>query len=74
MGSFSEGVHKWMRELNVDVGFETKKMKMERTRMLSLEGYHRRLVVSINGGSTINVSPLVYSEPFVGLILYFGKG
>ena len=53
----AEGVHKWMRELNVDVGFETKKMKMERTRMLSLEGYHRRLVVSINGGSTINVSP-----------------
>jgi len=35
----AEGVRKWMRELNVDVGFETKKMKMERTRMLSLEGY-----------------------------------
>ena len=35
------GVRKWMREfreLNVDVGFETKKMKMERTRMLSSEG------------------------------------
>ena len=41
------GVRKWMREfreLNVDVGFETKKMKMERTRMLtfllSSEGYN----------------------------------
>jgi hypothetical protein len=34
----AEGVHKWMRELNVVV-FEAKKMKMERTRMLSLEGY-----------------------------------
>jgi len=36
------GVRKWMREfreLNVDVGFETKNMKMERTRMLSSEGY-----------------------------------
>ena len=36
------GVRKWMREfrdLNVHVGFETKKMKMERTRMLSSEGY-----------------------------------
>jgi hypothetical protein len=57
------GVHKWMRELNVDVGFEAKKMKMERTRMLSLEGYHRRLVVSINGGSTISVSPRKIVEP-----------
>ena len=28
--SEAEGVRKWMRELNV-VGFETKKMKMERT-------------------------------------------
>jgi hypothetical protein len=28
-----------MRELNVDVGFETKKMKVERTQMLSSEGY-----------------------------------
>jgi hypothetical protein len=34
----TEGVHKWMRELNVDIGFETKKMKMERTQMLSSEG------------------------------------
>ena len=33
------GVRKWMRELNVDIGFETKKMRMERTRMLSSEGY-----------------------------------
>ena len=31
---------KWMRELNVDIGFKTKKMKMERTRMLSSEGYN----------------------------------
>ena len=36
------GVRKWMRELNVDVGFETKKMKMERTRMLSSEVYNIR--------------------------------
>ena len=36
----TEGVHKWMRELNVDIGFETKKMKMERTQMLSLEDYN----------------------------------
>jgi hypothetical protein len=35
----TEGVRKWMRELNVDVGFETKKMKVERTRMLPSEGY-----------------------------------
>ena len=35
----TEGVRKWMRELNVDIGFETKKMRMERTRMLSSEGY-----------------------------------
>ena len=46
-------IRKWIREfreLNVDVGFETKKMKMERTQMLSSEGYiyhwikvHRRV-------------------------------
>ena len=35
----TEGVRKWMRELNVDVGFEAKKMKVERTQMLSSEGY-----------------------------------
>jgi len=29
----TEGVRIWMRELKVDIGFETKKMKMERTRM-----------------------------------------
>ena len=28
----TEGVRKWMRELNVDVGLEAKKMKVERTR------------------------------------------
>ena len=36
------GVRKWMREFrewNVDVGFETNMMKLERTRMLSSEGY-----------------------------------
>ena len=33
----TEGVRKWMRELNVDVGFETKKRKVERTRMLPSE-------------------------------------
>ena len=34
------GVRKWMREfreLNVNFGFETKKMEMETTRMLSSE-------------------------------------
>ena len=36
----TEGVRKCMRELNVDIGFETKKMKMERTQMLSSEGYN----------------------------------
>jgi hypothetical protein len=29
-----------MRELNVDIDLETKKMKMERTQMLSSEGYN----------------------------------
>ena len=37
---YNEGVRKWMRELNVDVGFETKKIKVERTQMLPSEGYH----------------------------------
>jgi hypothetical protein len=31
MYNTTEGVRKWMRELNVDIGFETKKMRMERT-------------------------------------------
>ena len=35
----TEGVCKWLKELTVDVGFEAKKMKMERTQMLSSEGY-----------------------------------
>ncbi len=49
------GVRKWMREfreLNVDVGFETKKMKMERTRMLSSEGY---IYISLDKSSSSNL-------------------
>ena len=37
MYNTTEGVRKWMRD--VDVGFETKNMKVERTQMLSSEGY-----------------------------------
>ena len=49
------GVRKWMREfreLNVDVGFETKKMKMERTRMLSSEGYIYIQCISLDKSSS----------------------
>ena len=45
------GVRKWMmyfRELNVDVGFER---KMERTRMLSSEGY----IISLDKSSSTSL-------------------
>jgi hypothetical protein len=41
-----------MRELNVDVGSETKKMKVERTRMLPSEGY---IYISLDKSSLANL-------------------